>query len=80
MTFIAIGNARASIIVAVVRKFVLVIPFIYILPHLFKSNQTLAIYASEPAADILAVSFTVIIFAAQFKKALKSKTSAPSYM
>lgn len=71
MTFIAIGNAKASIAVAVVRKFLLLIPLIYILPRIFQSNQTLAIYASEPVADLIAVTFTSIIFFVQFRKALK---------
>ena len=71
MTFIAIGNAKASIAVAVVRKFLLLIPLIYILPRIFQSNQTLAIYASEPVADLIAVTFTSVIFFVQFRKALK---------
>jgi hypothetical protein len=63
------ANARASIIVAVVRKIRVGYSF-HLYPAATCSNRirTLAIYASEPAADILAVSFTVIIFAAQFKK------------
>lgn len=40
MTFISLGRAKDSIIVAIVRKFVLVIPLIYILPHIFRGNQT----------------------------------------
>ena len=70
MTFNAIGNAPASIMVAVMRKFILLIPLIYILPAIFTSNQTFAVYLAEPVADIFAVSFTVILFIFQFKKAL----------
>ncbi|MEG0752115.1 MAG: MATE family efflux transporter [Oscillospiraceae bacterium] len=69
MTFISMDNARSSIIVAVVRKFVLLIPLIYILPNFF-ANKTMAVYLAEPVADLIAVMFTVILFAAQFKKAL----------
>ncbi len=72
MIFIAIGNAKASIFVAVIRKFVLLIPLIYIMPRLFSTDPTTAIYASEPVADILAVTFTAILFAMQFKKAMKA--------
>lgn len=69
MTFVAIGNAVCSVIVAVVRKFVLLLPLIYIVPH-FVSNKTNGVYMAEPVADFIAVSFTVIIFLVQFKKAL----------
>ena len=34
MTFVSIGNAPCSILVAVLRKFILLIPLIYLLPHL----------------------------------------------
>ena len=69
MTFISIGNAGASIIVAVMRKFVLLLPLIYLLPHLVK-NQTMGVYLAEPAADVIAVSFTIVLFFFQFKKAV----------
>lgn len=71
MTFVSIGNAPCSIIVAIVRKFVLLIPLIYVIPTLV-SDQTLGVYMAEPVADVIAVTFTAILFAFQFKKALKS--------
>lgn len=70
MTFVSIGNAVCSIIVAIMRKFVLLIPLIYILPN-FISDKTTAVYTAEPAADIIAVTFTAILFAIQFNKSLK---------
>lgn len=74
MTFVAIGSALCSVIVAVVRKFVLLLPLIYLMPHLI-SNKTNGVYFAEPIADLIAVSFTAILFAFQFKKALqKCKT------
>lgn len=69
MTFTALGKALNSIVVAVVRKFVLLLPLIYIMPHLV-SNQTMGVYMAEPVADIIAVTFTTILFAFQFKKAM----------
>ena len=69
MTFVSIGNAPCSIIVAVVRKFLLLIPLIYIMPHLLP-DAALAVYMAEPIADALAVTFTAILFSRQFKKAL----------
>jgi len=70
MTFISLGKAFSSIIVAVVRKFVLLLPLIYIVPH-FVENKTTGVYLAEPIADILAVTFTSILFILQFRKALK---------
>ena len=69
MTFVSIGNAPCSIVVAVVRKFVLLLPFIYLMPALF-ADKTRAVYMAEPVADVLAVSFTAVLFAFQFRKAL----------
>ena len=72
MAFTAIGFAKESIIVAVTRKFVLLLPLIYILPHVLTGNQTLAVYTAEPVADFLAVTFTALLFRKQFKKALST--------
>lgn len=71
-TFTAIGNAKASIVVAVVRKFVLLLPLIYILPLIFTQDKTSAVYLAEPVADFIAVTFTSILFTFQFKKILRS--------
>ena len=70
MTFTSLGKAVNSIVVAVVRKFVLLLPLIYIMPALF-ADKTRAVYMAEPVADIIAVTFTAILFTFQFKKALK---------
>lgn len=72
MTFTSLGKAKQSIVVAVTRKFVLLIPLIYIMPQLLKGNQTMAVYMAEPIADFLAVSFTAVLFSIEFKKALAS--------
>ncbi len=72
MTFNALGKAAESIIVAVMRKFILLIPLIYIMPRIIRSNQTMAVYMAEPIADLLAVTFTAFLFAVQFKKTLKN--------
>ena len=69
MTFISLGRAKDSIIVAIVRKFVLLLPLIYLMPHVV-SDPTTGVYMAEPIADVIAVTFTCILFAVQFKKAL----------
>ena len=75
MTFVSIGNAVSSIAVAVVRKFVLLLPLIYIVPH-FVADKTMGVYLAEPIADELAVSFTSVLFSVQFKKALNRLSDA----
>jgi Na+-driven multidrug efflux pump len=70
MTFVSIGNAPCSIVVAVVRKFVLLLPLIYLMPQLI-ADKTMGVYTAEPVADVIAVTFTAILFTLQFNKALK---------
>ena len=70
MTFTAIGCAKASIMVAATRKFILLLPLIYIMPHIFTSDPTTAVYMAEPVADFFAVTFTALLFRSEFKKAL----------
>ena len=70
MTFVSLGNAPMSVLVAVVRKFVLLLPLIYIMPN-FVSDQTTGVYMAEPVADVIAVTFTAILFTFQFKQSLK---------
>lgn len=75
MTFVSLGNAPSSVVVAVVRKFILLLPLIYIMPQ-FIENKTIGVYMAEPIADIIAVTFTAVLFVFQFRKALK-KIQAP---
>lgn len=70
MTFVSTGNAPCSIIVAIVRKFVLLLPLIYLMPQLIE-NKTMGVYLAEPVADIIAVTFTAVLFAIQFRKSFK---------
>lgn len=71
MTFNALGNAMESVTVAVVRKFVLLIPLIYLMPVIMKTDQVKAVYLAEPIADVIAVTFTSILFYVRFKKTLE---------
>ena len=68
-TFVAIGNAKTSFFLACLRKILLLIPLIYILPHFF-ADKAFAVFLAEPAADLLAVSATVCLFAKQFRQAM----------
>lgn len=69
-TFIAIGNAKTSLFLAIYRKILLLIPLIYLLPHFFEKKD-MAVFLAEPVADFVAVTTTAILFAWQFKKAMK---------
>jgi len=71
MTLISIGNAVASVIVAIVRKIVLLIPLIYLMPLIF-GYETKFIYLAEPVADAFAITFTIVLFIIQFRKCLKN--------
>lgn len=70
-TFIALGNAKCSLFLALLRKIILLIPLIYIMP-MFIENKTNAVFLAEPVADIIAVSCTVILFTMQFRKSMKN--------
>ena len=68
-SFIALGNAKTSLFLALLRKIILLIPLIYIIP-IFISDKTTAVFMAEPVADFIAVSTTAILFYIQFKKAM----------
>ena len=76
-SFVALGNAKCSLIVALLRKIICLVPLIYILPNvLTTTDKTTAVFLAEPIADIIAIVFTVILFIFQFKKALRGIDSA----
>lgn len=76
MTFTSMGNALASVIVAVVRKFVLLLPLIYIMPLIFTADKATAVFMAEPVADTIAVLFTAILFFFQFRRFLSKMNAA----
>lgn len=71
LTFNALGKSIQSIVVAIMRKFVLLLPLIYIMPQLYKTDQTKAVYMAEPIADVIAVTFTAILFFFTFRKTME---------
>ena len=70
-TFIALGNARVSIFLAILRKIILLIPLILIMPKLFPGNPVNAIFFAEPIADTLAVIVTSIFAFISFREIFK---------
>ena len=71
MAFTSLGKAKQSILVAVMRKFILLLPLIYLMPMLFHDDQARAVYLAEPVADTLAVTFTSVLFFFSFRKVLR---------
>ena len=72
-TFIAIGNAKISMFLALLRKVFLLIPLIFILPT-FIQDKVMAVFLAEPIADFIAVTTTATLFYITFKK-LDSKVN-----
>jgi len=70
-SFLALGQSKVSLLLALLRKIVLLIPLIYILP-LFFENKLFGVFVAEPIADILAATVTTISFLCWAKKNLKA--------
>lgn len=70
-TFVAIGNAVCSLFVACMRKIVLLIPLIYIMPAILPIDKVHAVFWAEPIADTLSVIIAATLFFHVFRKTLK---------
>ena len=68
-TFVALGQAKTSLLLACLRKLVLLIPLIFILP-IFIENKVFAVFLAEPISDILAAAVTTMMFFTQIKTIL----------
>ena len=69
-SFMALGQAKVSLLMACLRKIILLIPLIFILP-LFFENKVFGVFLAEPVGDIIAAAVTTIMFFTQFKKILE---------
>jgi putative MATE family efflux protein len=77
-TFIALGNAKNSLFLALLRKIFLLIPLIYLMPVLMPSDKTMAVFLAEPVADTLAVTTTAVMFGRYFRKIMKQSRKEQS--
>ena len=68
VTFLAMGQAKFSIFIALLRKVILLVPLAIILPRFLGVK---GIYYAEPMADITSVVVASITFALNFKSILK---------
>lgn len=72
-TFVALGKAVHSLFLAILRKIVLLIPLIYILPNFFE-NKVYAVFLAEPVSDTIAVCTTLTLFFFTAWKLMKAGT------
>lgn len=72
-SFMALGQAKVSLLLACLRKIILLIPLIFILPH-FLPDKVFAVFLAEPVSDILAAATTTITFLTLFNSILKKET------
>lgn len=69
-SFMALGQAKISLLMACLRKLVLLIPLIFLLPNFF-ADKAFAVFLAEPVSDILAASITTITFFTRFNRILR---------
>lgn len=72
--FIALGNAKASIFLALLRKVILLIPLIFILPAFVVSDKVMGVFLAEPIADFTAVCVTTVTFLVSFRRLMNGMT------
>lgn len=71
-TFLALGQAKYSLILALLRKIILLIPLIFILPFFMKDNL-FAVLLAEPIADVVASLVTIMCFSLFYKRTLNNE-------
>lgn len=69
-SFMALGQAKVSLFLACLRKIILLIPLIFILPNFF-ADKVFAVFLAEPISDIIAATVTSITFFTRFNKILE---------
>ena len=74
-SFVALGQAKVAIFLALLRKVILLIPLIYILPHFF-ADKAFAVFLAEPLADFGAVALTSFTFYRQFRRSMRELEGA----
>ncbi len=73
--FMALGQAKISLVMALLRKIILLIPLIFILPNFF-ADKAFAVFLAEPVSDIIAAAVTTFLFFRFFLKMLKEGKAA----
>lgn len=73
-SFIALGQAKISIMLALLRKIILLIPLTLILPRIANLGTT-GVFLAEPISDVLAAVTTTVVFAVVSKKMFRTDTT-----
>ena len=68
-SFMALGQAKVSLLLACLRKLILLIPLIFILPHVV-ADPVFGVFLAEPVSDIIAATVTAATFFSRFDKIL----------
>lgn len=74
-SFVALGQAKVSLFLACLRKIILLIPLIFILPYFFE-NKVFAVFLAEPISDVIAAAVTTLVFLLSFNKILQKGKAA----
>ena len=76
-TFIAFRRcfSKKSSFLAILRKIILLIPFIFILPQFI--DKVLAVFLAEPIADVIAVTTTLLMFSIEAKRITEDQNKTP---
>lgn len=75
-SFVALGQAKVSLFMACLRKIILLIPLIFILPNFF-ADQAFAVFLAEPVSDIIAATAVTVTFLVSFNRILKKERQTP---
>ena len=70
-TFLALGQAKISLFIAIFRKVILLIPLALILPLKF---GVMGIYYAEPISDVTSATVATILFLVNIKKIVSKET------
>ncbi len=70
-SYVALGNAKTSLFLALLRKVILLAPLIYIVP-LIAGQNAFGVFLAEPIADTIAASSTVISFFVKYRGLFKN--------
>lgn len=70
-TFLALGQAKISLFIAIFRKVILLVPLALLLPLKF---GVMGIYYAEPVSDVLSAATAAVLFLLNIKKIVSKET------
>lgn len=71
-SFVALGQAKISLFFALFRKVILLVPLIFILPHIL-SDKVFAVLLAEPVADVVSALTCGAVFFSRLPRILKQR-------